>query len=65
MTMTVDQDEIINTIAEKFNVDKKCIKLAVTNKYDNRANDLVPIITAEIDTKNPIDLEHTCPTYNY
>lgn len=65
MTMTVDQDEIINIIAEKLNVDKKCIKLAVTNRYDDRANDLVPIITAEIDTKNPIDLEYTCPTYNY
>ena len=65
MTMSVDQDEIINIIAEKFNVDKKCIKLAVTNRYDDRANDLVPIITAKIDTKNPIDLEYTCPTYNY
>ena len=65
MTMTVDQDEIINIIADKLNVDKKCIKLAVTNRYDDRANDLVPIITAKIDTKNPIDLEYTCPTYNY
>lgn len=50
MTMQLDQSEIIDMIATKYDVEKEHIQLVVGEEYSDRVCDMVPTVSAHIDT---------------
>jgi len=50
MTMQLDQNEIIDMIATKYDVEKEHIQLVVGEEYSDTVCDMVPTISAHVDT---------------